>query len=280
MLEMISHLRKKAIELRKELLQMIHRANSGHTGGSLSCLDILIALYYGVMRYSPSNPKWADRDRLILSKGHSVEALYVVLADVGFIERDELLTYCKYGSRLTGHPTTKVPGVEINTGSLGHGLAVGVGMAIAAKIDKKQYKVYVLMGDGELDEGSVWEAAQIASHYRLDNLVGIVDRNKLQISGETEKVLALGDLRAKWGAFGWHVIDVDGHDIAKLIDVFRSIPVVPGKPHLVLAHTVKGKGVSFIENYAEWHHKVPSEEELKRALKELDDQLKELNLNE
>ncbi len=277
---MMPHLRKKAIELRKELLQMIHRANSGHTGGSLSCLDILIALYYGVMRYDPSNPKWADRDRLILSKGHSVEALYVVLADVGFIERDELLTYCKYGSRLTGHPTTKVPGVEINTGSLGHGLAVGVGMAIAGKIDKKQYKVYVLMGDGELDEGSVWEAAQIASHYRLDNLVGIVDRNKLQISGETEKVLALGDLRAKWEAFGWHVIETDGHDIAKLIDVFRSIPVVPGKPHLVLAHTIKGRGVSFIENHAEWHHKVPSEEELKRALKELDDQLKELNFNE
>lgn len=266
--------KRKSIELRKEILKMIHRGKSGHTGGSLSCIDILIALYHGVMRYDPKNPKWEDRDRLIMSKGHSVEALYAVLADVGYIQRSELETYCQYGSRLTGHPTTKVPGIEVNTGSLGHGLAVGVGVALAGKMDKKQYKVYVLMGDGELDEGSVWEAAQIAAHYRLDNLIGIVDRNRLQITGNTEEVLALENLKAKWEAFGWVVLEVNGHDIERLVNVFRSIPEIPAKPHLVLAYTVKGKGVSFIENRAEWHHKVPTDEELERAIQELEKQLR------
>lgn len=269
----VSHLKRKAVELRKEILQMIYRGKSGHTGGSLSCIDILVALYYGVMRYDPKEPKWEERDRLILSKGHSVEALYAVLADVGFIAKDELLSYCQYGSRLTGHPTTKVPGVEINTGSLGHGLAVGVGVALAGKMDKKSYRVYVLMGDGELDEGSVWEAAQIAAHYKLDNLVGIIDRNRLQISGETENVLALGNLKAKWEAFGWFVTEADGHDIGRLIDVFRSIPLVPDKPHVIIAHTIKGKGISFIENRVDWHHRVPNEEELKKAIEELTNQL-------
>ncbi|MGJ8455569.1 transketolase [Pseudothermotoga sp. U03pept] len=269
-------LKIKAAQIRKKLLQMIYQAKTGHTGGSLSCVDILVSLYFGVMRIDPKNPHLPDRDRFVMSKGHSVEALYAVLAQAGFFSEDELGTYCAFNSRLTGHPTTKVPGVEVNTGALGHGLAVGVGMALAGKIDKKNYKVYVLMGDGELDEGSVWEAAQVAAHYKLDNLIAIVDRNKLQISGFTEEVVRLENLEKKWESFGWKVLQVDGHDIDGLIDVFKSIPTAPYLPHIVIAHTVKGKGVSFIENKKEWHHHVPSEEELRKAMEELDKTLQEL----
>lgn len=276
--EDVLFLKRKAIEIRKEVLKMIHRANSGHTGGSLSCVDILVTLFYKVMRFDPRNPRWEDRDRFILSKGHSVEAYYAVLADLGFFPKEELENYCKYGSRLTGHPTTKVPGVEVNTGALGHGLAVGVGMALAGKIDKKDYKVYVLMGDGELDEGSVWEAAQIAAHYGLDNLVGIIDRNYLQISGNTESILRLEPLSKKWEAFGWYVIEVDGHDFNSLYEVFSKVPQREKKPHVIIAKTVKGKGISFIEGKVEWHHRVPNEEELRRALEELDKQLQEVVL--
>lgn len=267
---------KKAIQLRMDLLQMIHRANSGHTGGSLSSVDILVALFYRVMRIDPTRPLWEERDRFVLSKGHSVEGYYAILADLGFFPKEELERYCRLGSFLTGHPTRKVPGVEVNTGALGHGLAVGVGMAIAGKMDSKPYKVYVLMGDGELGEGSVWEAAQVAAHYGLDNLVGIVDRNRLQISGYTEEVLRLENLAEKWRAFGWEVVNVDGHDLERLVGTFEKVPILAKKPHLVLAHTVKGKGVSFIENKKEWHHHVPSEEELRRALEELNRQLEEL----
>ncbi|MEJ5228587.1 MAG: transketolase [Pseudothermotoga sp.] len=270
------NLRIKAAQIRKELLQMIYQAKTGHTGGSLSCVDILVSLYFGVMRFDPKNPHSPDRDRFIMSKGHSVEALYAVLAHAGFFDQKELKTYCTFGSKLTGHPTTKVPGVEVNTGALGHGLAVGVGMALAGKIDTRDYKVYVLMGDGEIDEGSVWEAAQVAAHYRLDNLIGIVDRNKLQISGCTEEVMRLEDLEKKWEAFGWKVLQVDGHDIDKLINVFKSIPIVSDVPHVVIAHTIKGKGVSFIENKKEWHHHVPNDDEFQRAMKELDETLQEL----
>ncbi|MFN4189754.1 MAG: transketolase [Pseudothermotoga sp.] len=269
----------KATQIRKRLLSMIYKAKSGHTGGSLSCVDILVSLYHGVMRIDPKNPKWNDRDRFIMSKGHSVEAYYAILADLGFFDDTELETYCRYGSRLTGHPTTKVPGVEVNTGALGHGLAIGVGMALAAKMDRKDYKVYVLMGDGELDEGSVWEAAQTASHYKLDNLVGIVDRNKLQISGQTEEVLKLEDLEAKWTAFGWKVLHVDGHDIDQLIRIFKNLPISSSKPHLVIAHTTKGKGISFIENKREWHHHVPNDEEFNKAIMELDQKLQELKIH-
>ncbi len=272
-------LKIKAAQIRKKLLQMIYQAKTGHTGGSLSCVDILVSLYFGVMRIDPKNPHLPERDRFVMSKGHSVEALYAVLAEAGFFNKDELETYCAFGSRLTGHPTTKVPGVEVNTGALGHGLAVGVGMALAGKIDKRNYKVYVLMGDGELNEGSVWEAAQVAAHYKLDNLIAIVDRNKLQISGFTEEVVRLENLEKKWESFGWKVLQVDGHDIDGLINVLGSIPTTPYLPHIVIAHTVKGKGVSFIENKKEWHHHVPSEEELQKAMKELDEVLQELRNN-
>lgn len=272
----MSKLQIKAMEIRKKLLSMIYQAKTGHTGGSLSCVDILVSLYYGVMRINPKDPRWADRDRFIMSKGHSVGAYYAILADLGFFGEAELETYCKYGSRLTGHPTTKVPGVEVNTGALGHGLAVGVGIALAEKMSRKDYKVYVLMGDGELDEGSVWEAAQTASHYSLCNLIGIVDRNKLQISGPTEEIMKLENLEAKWSTFGWKVLHVDGHNIEQLISVFKSLPISRNMPHLVIAHTTKGKGISFAENKKEWHHHVPNDDEFNKAIAELDQKMQEL----
>lgn len=267
-------LNKKAIERRIDIINMIYKAKSGHTGGALSSVDIIVSLFYKIMKYKPENPEWSDRDRFILSKGHSVEGYYSVLADCGFFPKEELKNYCQYESMLTGHPTTKVPGVEVNTGSLGHGLAVGIGMAIAGKMEHKSYKVYVLMGDGELDEGTVWEAAQIASHYKLDNLIGIVDRNRLQITGNTEEILKLENLKDKWQAFGWCVNKVNGHDIQELVTAFESIPIVEEKPHLIIAETIKGKGVSFIEGDKSWHHRVPNDEEYKKALEELNQQLK------
>lgn len=268
-------LRIKALERRKDLIAMIYGAKGGHTGGSLSSLDILVTLYYEIMSIDPKNPRWEDRDRFVLSKGHSVEGYYTILADLGFFPKEELKTYSRYQSRLTGHPTVKVPGVEMNTGALGHGLSTGVGMALAGKMDGRTYKVYVLMGDGEQAEGSVWEAAMAGSHYGLDNLVGIIDRNRLQISGDTEIVMKLECLKEKWNSFGWNVVEVDGHDYGQLIHAFRRIPSVTGKPHLVIASTVKAKGVSFAENNPKWHHRVPDEQQYKQALEELEQQLKE-----
>ncbi len=265
----VEYLKDKAKDIRRTIVRMIYQAKSGHIGGSLSSVEILVTLYYRILRIDPKNPDWPDRDRFILSKGHSVEGYYAILADLGFIDREELETYCKFNSRLTGHPTVKIPGVEANTGSLGHGLSIGVGMALAGKMDNRDYKVYVLMGDGEQAEGSIWEAGMSASHYRLDNLVGIVDRNRLQIGGPTESVMSLEDLSDKWKAFGWSVIEVNGHDIKELINVFENTPITRNKPTLIIAHTIKGRGVSFIENKAEWHHKVPTEEEFARIMEEL-----------
>ena len=275
-MDRIKYLQKKAIERRMDLLQLIYDAKGGHTGGSLSSVDIITALYYEVMRIDVKKPKMKERDRFILSKGHSVEGYYTVLADLGFFPVEELKTFGKYGSRLNGHPTVKVPGIEMNTGALGHGLPVAVGMALAGKMDKMSYKVYVLMGDGEQAEGSVWEAAMAGGHYGLDNLIGIIDRNKLQISGSTEKIMSLESLNDKWKSFGWEVLEVDGHNMQQLVDTFEMLPAVKGKPHLIIADTVKGKGVSFMENVAKWHHGVPGREQLEQALKELDSQLKEM----
>jgi transketolase len=263
-------LKQKAVQIRKELLKMIHRAKTGHTGGSLSNTDILTALYYKIMNVDPSNPKCEDRDRFVASKGHSVESLWCILADKGFFPKEELLTFSQFGTRLIGHPNNKVAGIEMNTGALGHGLAISVGMAIAAKRDNKAYRVYCLMGDGEQAEGSVWEAAMAGAHYRLDNLIGIVDRNRLQISGTTEDVMSLEPLEEKWAAFGWHVVSIDGNDIDQLVDAFEAAPEVNGKPTLIMANTVKGKGVSFAENSAKWHHHVPNDVDLQKALAELD----------
>ncbi|MBB3126182.1 transketolase [Paenibacillus rhizosphaerae] len=270
-------LKIKAAHIRMDLLTIIHRAKTGHTGGSLSNTDILTALYYDVMNVDAANPKWELRDRFIASKGHSVESLWCILADKGFFPKEELKTYSQFGTRLIGHPNNKVPGVEMNTGALGHGLPISAGMALAAKRDGLPYRVFCLMGDGEQAEGSNWEAAMAGAHYKLDNLIGIVDRNRLQISGTTEEVMGLDPLDEKWRAFGWHVVSIDGNDMDALVEAFHSAPVVIGKPTLVIANTVKGKGVSFAENVAAWHHHVPDDEQLKLAFSELEAQIAELS---
>ncbi len=272
----IKELQQKAIERRIDLIQMIYDAKTGHTGGALSSLDILVTLYYEILHIDPKNPAWNERDRFILSKGHSVEGYYSILADLGFFPKEELKTFSRYKSRLIGHPTVKVPGIEMNTGALGHGLSAAMGMALAGKMDQRGYKVYVLMGDGEQAEGSIWEAAMAAGHYKLDNLIAIVDRNHLQISGNTEDVMHLEPFGDKWRAFGWEVREVSGNDIAQLVELFKKLPVVSKKPHLVIANTVKGKGVSFMENVAKWHHGVLSDEQLVQALKELRQQWEEV----
>lgn len=262
-------LKAKAAQIRMDLLKMIHGAKTGHTGGSLSNTDILTALYYRVMNIDPARPKWEERDRFIASKGHSVESLWCILADRGFFPKEELRTFSRFGTRLIGHPNNKVPGIEMNTGALGHGLAISVGMALAAKRDGKNYRVYCLMGDGEQAEGSVWEAAMAGAHYKLENLVAIIDRNRLQISGSTEEVMGLEPLEDKWAAFGWNVVSIDGNDMDALVRAFEAVPSVPGKPTLIMANTVKGKGVSFAENVPHWHHHVPNDEQLELALAEL-----------
>jgi transketolase len=262
-------LKAKSAEYRRTILRIIKQAQAGHTGGDLSSIDILNVLYNHTLCVSPDRISDPNRDRYVQSKGHCVEALYTVLADRGFFPIEELDTLCKFGSRFIGHPTRSVPGIEQNTGALGHGLAVAVGMAIAAKLDRRGYRVFTLLGDGELDEGSNWEASLAASHYRLDNLVVIIDRNGLQITGSTEMVNPLEPLAEKFSAFGYAVREVDGNDIHTLVELFDQVPFETGKPNLVLAHTIKGKGVSFIENSHKWHHRVPSDAEYDTALQEL-----------
>lgn len=262
-------LKKKAYEIRKKTLQIIAAGRAGHTGGDLSETDILTVLFYKIMRLDAENPMWEGRDIFILSKGHCVEAYYAILADKGFFPETELETFSQFGTRLIGHPNNKVPGVEICSGALGHGLSVGVGMAIAAKMNRSDRHVYVLMGDGEQAEGSIWEAAMAASNYELDNLTAIIDRNHLQISGNTEAVMKLEPLRQKWEAFGFHVVEIDGHDFEEIIPALDT--KIKGKPTLVLANTTKGKGVSYMENVVKWHHGVPTEEQLKQADAELNE---------
>jgi len=271
-----NELKIKSIQYRIRLLKYIKKANAGHTGGSLSCVDILNVLYNRILNISPEKFDDPGRDRYIQSKGHSVEALYVVLADKGFFPESDLETLCQYRSHYVGHPTRKVKGIEQNTGALGHGLAFSVGVALAAKKDLASYKVYTLLGDGELAEGSNWESMMAAAHYCLDNLTAIVDRNNLQITGRTEDVCDIEPLKEKLAAFGWSVRTVDGHDIAKLTDVLSAIPFEIGRPNMVIAKTVKGKGVSFIENDHRWHHRVPSDEEYQQAQQELNNLLAEI----
>lgn len=266
-----NELRQKSIEYRKTILSIIHRAQAGHTGGSLSCIDILNVLYNRIMDISPDNFADPERDRYIQSKGHAVEALYTVLADKGFYPASELETLGRFRSHFIGHPTRKVPGIEHNTGALGHGLSVAVGTALAAKLDGSSRRVYTLLGDGELAEGSSWEASMTAAHYGLDNLTVIADRNGLQISGSTEDVTGLEPLADKFAAFGYAVRHADGNDIPALVEVLEATPFEQGKPSLILAHTVKGSGVSFMENQVNWHHHVPTDDELERALAELDE---------
>lgn len=261
---------RKSTEYRKTILRIIKQAKAGHTGGDLSSIDILNVLYNHTLQVTPAAFNDPDRDRFVQSKGHCVEALYTVLADRGFFPVEDLDNLCKYQSHYIGHPTRSVPGVEMNTGALGHGLAIAVGMAIAAKLDKRSCRVFTLLGDGELGEGSNWEASFAAAHYKLDNLIVIVDRNGLQITGPTEAVNPLEPLADKFMAFGYAVREVDGNDIPALVELFDRLPFETGKPNLVLAHTVKGKGVSFIENSHKWHHRVTSDDEYQTALQELE----------
>ncbi len=264
----IDELKAKAKETRIELLKLIYHAGSGHPGGSLSATDIMVALFYHHMKYDAKKPDWPDRDRFILSKGHCTPLLYTVLADVGYFPKEELATYRRLG-RLTGHPNPKLPGVEIATGSLGQGLSVGHGMALAGKLDGKNYHVYVLMGDGELQEGSVWEAAMSAAHYKSENLIAIVDDNKVAQDNTTEALKNVEPVDAKFEAFGWHTIRIDGHDIPAIIDALEKAAEAKGKPVAIIADTVKGKGVSFMEGQPKWHGTAPDEQQLKQALKEL-----------
>ena len=266
----ILDLQRKSIHYRKTILRIIKQANAGHTGGSLSCVDILNVLYNHVMNITPENFHEIDRDHYIQSKGHSVEALYTVLADKGFYPQAELDSLNHFQSHFVGHPTRKVNGIEHNTGALGHGLSVSVGLALAAKKSGYTYRVFTLLGDGELAEGSSWEALMSAHQYKLDNLVVIVDRNTLQISGRTEEVMGLEPLADKFAAFGCAVRICDGNDIPNLIETFNKLPFESGKPNLVLARTIKGKGISFIEDAVQWHHKVPSDDEFRTAIRELD----------
>lgn len=265
-------LQMKSIHYRRCILQMIKKGGGGHTGGSLSCVDILNVLYNQVMNVTPENFDDPNRDRYIQSKGHSVEALYAVLADKGFFPPSDLQTLNRYQSHYVGHPTRMVNGIEQNTGALGHGLALAVGTALAARLDGRSYRVYTLLGDGELAEGSSWEASMNAAHYRLDNLVVIVDRNRLQITGSTEAVSGLEPLHEKFTAFGYAVRECNGNDLDDLKRTFDQVPFVAGKPSLILANTVKGRGISFMENAVEWHHHVTSDEEYEIAMRELEQQ--------
>ncbi|PSL27980.1 transketolase [Dyadobacter jiangsuensis] len=263
-------LAQKSVEYRKKILKYIYQAKAGHTGGSLSCIDILNVLYNHTMNVGPDTFDSPDRDRYIQSKGHTVEALYVVLASRGFFPESDLETLCKYQSHYIGHPTRKVHGVEQNTGALGHGLSLSVGTAIAGKLDKRDYRVFTVLGDGELPEGSNWEAALSASHYKLDNLCAILDKNTLQISGPTSAVCNTDPVDEKFEAFGWAVRHVDGHDIGELVTALDALPFEEGKPSLIIAHTVKGKGVSYMENQLKWHHGVPDKQQYADAIQELD----------
>lgn len=271
-------LNRKSVEYRKNILKYIYHAKAGHTGGSLSCVDILNVLYNEIMDITPENFHLKERDKYIQSKGHSVEALYVVLADQGFFPEEELLNLCRYKSPFIGHPTKKVPGIEQNTGALGHGLAISAGTAMAAKMDKLPLSVFTLLGDGEMVEGSNWEALMLAAHYKLDNLCAILDYNKQQITGSNAEVMALEPIEKKLEAFGWAVKNVDGHNIEEMARVLKSLPFEKGKPSFLIAHTIKGKGVSYMERNLKWHHGVPSAEQYQLAMEELDAQLTNLEV--
>ena len=268
----------KAYKIRKYAIDAVHAAKSGHPGGSLSISDILSILYFEQMNVDPKNPAWADRDRLVLSKGHCAPALYGALAEAGFIPAEDITGFRNISSYLQGHPVIKVPGVDMATGSLGQGVCVAGGMALAAKLDNKDYRVYTVTGDGELEEGQVWEAAMFAAHYKLDNLTLFVDHNGLQIDGDITAVMNPNPVADKYAAFGWHVISVDGHDIAAISDAVEEAKTLKGKPTCIVCETVKGKGVSFMENKAGWHGTAPKEDEYKLAMAELDKAIEELEV--
>ena len=260
-----------AVETRKNIIEMLYRAKSGHPGGSLSAVDAMVALYFAHMNHNPKKPKDPDRDRFILSKGHAAPTLYSVLAQAGYFPESELLNLRQMNCMLQGHPVcTCVPGVEASTGSLGHGLSFAIGVALAGKLDKKGYHVYVMLGDGETNEGQIWEASSVASHYRLDNLTAMIDRNFLQIDGNTEDVLRLESVKERWTSFGWNVIEIDGHNIRSILETLQETDNHKNQPSLIILNTVKGKGVSFMENNVDFHGVPPNEMEYNLAIKELD----------
>lgn len=267
----INTLKNKAREIRIHVINMIFEAGSGHPGGSLSCVDIITAIYYFALLHNPLNPNWMERDRFILSKGHAAPALYAVLADMGYFPVNELHSLRKMGSLLQGHPDIRVPGIEVSSGSLGQGLSIACGVALAGKLDNRNHRVYTLIGDGECDEGQIWEAAMLASHYKLENMIAIIDRNGLQIDGPTEKIMCLEPIASKWKAFGWNVLEIDGNNMIEIITALDNARKINGKPTAIIAHTFKGKGVSFMEWINAFHGKTLSKEELATALKELGD---------
>lgn len=269
--KVLEQLKEKANVIRKDIIEMLAEAKSGHPGGSLSAVEILTYLYFKEMNVDPSNPQWPDRDRFILSKGHGAPVLYSTLAEKGYFPKEELMKLRKTGAMLQGHPDMKgTPGVDMSTGSLGQGLSASNGMALAAKLDNKSYRVYALLGDGEMQEGQVWEAAMTSAHYKLDNLTIFIDNNGLQIDGTNEEVKNVNPIEDKWKVFGWHVITIDGHDFQQIEKALEEAKNTKGKPTAIIAKTVKGKGVSFMENQVGWHGVAPNEEQKEQALKELE----------
>ncbi|HAG07678.1 MAG: Transketolase domain protein [Clostridia bacterium 62_21] len=269
--ETVAALAARARVIRRHIIRMLGEAGSGHPGGSLSATEIVTALYFGVLRVDPARPDWPDRDRFVLSKGHACPVLYAALAERGFFPVEELLTLRRLGSRLQGHPDMrKLPGVEMSTGSLGQGLSAANGMALAARLDGRDYRVYVLLGDGETQEGQVWEAAMAAAHYRLDNLTAFLDYNGLQIDGPCAEVMEVAPVADKWRAFGWHVLEIDGHDFRQILGAVGEARETRGRPTMVVARTVKGKGVSFMENQVDWHGAAPKGDQVQQALAELE----------
>lgn len=271
--DLLRDLALRAALIRKDIVQTVHAAGSGHPGGSLSCTDILVSLYFHHLRHRPEEPKWSDRDRLVMSKGQASPALYSVLSMAGYFPHDELQTFRQANSRLQGHVEIRVPGVEFTTGSLGQGLSGAIGMALAARLDRKEYRVYCVLGDGETQEGQIWEAAMAASHFKLNNLCAVLDRNGLQIDGPTEQIMSLGDIPKRWRAFGWHVVEIDGHDLNEILRALHEAETVTDRPTLIMAKTVKGKGVSFMEGSLSFHGRPPNQEEYVKAMQELDDMI-------
>ncbi|MCP4649333.1 MAG: transketolase [PVC group bacterium] len=267
----MAELQKKAKQIRRLIIQMLEKARSGHPGGSLSATDIMTCLFFKIMRHNAKEPQWPDRDRFHMSKGHCCPVWYAVLAESGYFPKEELWKLRCAGALLQGHPDVKVPGVEVASGSLGQGLSVSVGMSLAGKLDKKNYRVYCMLGDGEIQEGNVWEAAMAGAHFKCDNLCAILDYNGFQIDGPVEYVMGLEPVADKWKAFGWQVFVIDGHNISEILDAFEQVKQVKGKPSIIIANTTKGKNVSFMENVVDFHGRAPTKEEAEIALKELSD---------
>lgn len=266
----IKELEVKAKQIRRRIIDMLSKAGSGHPGGSLSSADLITALYFSVLRHNPKEPKWPQRDRFHMSKGHCCPLWYAVLAESGYFSCDELSNLRRLGSLLQGHPDRRTPGIDVASGSLGQGLSVALGIGLAAKTDKKDIRVYVLLGDGEVQEGNIWEAAMAASHYQCDNICAILDRNGFQIDGKTKEVMSIEPLALKWQAFGWHTIEIDGHNMAEILSAYDEAKNTKVKPSIIIARTIKGKGVSFMENVVDFHGRAPTKEEAEIALRELE----------